>query len=349
MVPNPMMLAGLLAGVLLAGAAQADPCTSADACRQQFAISSGKTIPYYRSFPLERNDTIQRVVIVMHGSLRNADAYYDRLVAAADAEGRLHDTLLLAPNFRTQDDGPAANEHYWSSGGWKIGHKSLDDPGRFSSFEVMNELVAQACSTSTFPDLHTVVIMGHSAGGQFVNRYAAGGAGCPDPAVDTHYIVMNPSSYLYLDPLRRSLAGAFEVPDSCSSYDDYKYGLRDLNTFMTRVGTSQIRSNLFERRTYYLAGEEDTSTGGSLDTSCSGNTQGRHRVERHDNYREHTGRFDRWTGSTFLSVPGVGHSGTGMITSETARRLTFRNEPGTAPGLPPQAPVLLDAIVAASP
>ena len=95
---------------------------------------------------------------------RIVTTYYDRLVASASAEGRLDDTLLLAPNFRTLADGPDANEHYWSSGGWKIGHKSLDDPGRFSSFEVMNELVERVCSGSLFPALRTVFI-GHSAGG----------------------------------------------------------------------------------------------------------------------------------------------------------------------------------------
>ena len=52
-----------------------------------------------------------------------------------------------------------------------------------------------------FPNLKTVVVVGHSAGGQFVNRYAAGGAGCPNPLVEVRYVIMNPSSYLYVDDL----------------------------------------------------------------------------------------------------------------------------------------------------
>jgi hypothetical protein len=338
-----MILVGVWVGTLLANTSLADPCTSTDACRDQFAISTGKTIAYYRSFPLVHNDAIERVVIVVHGNQRDADAYYDRLVSAASAEDRLADTLLLAPNFRTVDDVPAANEHYWSSGGWKRGDKSRDDPGRFSSFAVMNELVAEACSTSTFPELRSLVVIGHSAGGQFVNRYAAGGTGCPDPAVETRYIVMNPSSYLYLDDLRRSLAGDFEVPSDCTVYDEYKYGLVDLNSYMTKVGTAQIRSDLFERQTYYLVGEEDTSTGGNLDTTCPGNSQGRNRHERHDNYRRHADRFDEWTGSTFLSVPGVGHSGTGMMMSEMVRRLTFGDQAEAEPATSPEPPTLLNA------
>jgi hypothetical protein len=189
-------------------------------------------------------------VIVVHGTLRDADAYYDRLVASASAEDRLDDTLLLAPNFRTQDEDPDADEHYWSSSGWKIGHKSLDDPGRFSSFEAMNELLEQACSAALFPALRSVVIIGHSAGGQFVNRYAAGGAGCSNPDVEIRYVVMNPSSYLYVSALRRASGGEFHIPATCPGYDDYKYGLRDLNTYMGRVGEAQLRSNLFSRATY---------------------------------------------------------------------------------------------------
>lgn len=303
------------------------PCTRSGSCRDQLRLSTGKEIPYYRSFPLSRNDAITRVAIVIHGNRRNADTYFDDTVAAATAEKRLHDSVVLAPNFRTRADEASPDGHYWSSGGWKIGHRSRDST-RISSFAVMNEVLARICAAESpvFPRLQTVVLIGHSAGGQFVNRYAAGGEGCPNPAVEVRYVVMNPSSYLYVDGRRRSAStGSFEVPDSsCPEYDDYKYGLRDLNSYMKSIGVARIRANLLSRRTWYLAGEEDTGGGGSLDTRCQANLQGPNRLARFRNYQHYTRLFEDWTGAVFQTVPGIGHSGEKMLMSQVVRHITFR-------------------------
>jgi hypothetical protein len=343
------ILRGQLMLLLLASPAWADPCVSSDACRSQLMLSTGKTIPYYASLPLAPSDTIEGVVIVVHGNSRNADSYYDRLVDAARAEDRLRDVLLLAPNFRTHDDDPDVNEHYWSSSGWKIGGKSLDAPTGFSSFAVMDEILERVCSPSAYPALRTVVIIGHSAGGQFVNRYTGGGVDCPNPAVEMRYVVMNPSSYLYLSDLRIAASGEFRVPSSCSWYDDYKYGLRDLNTYMGRVGRAGIRSNIFERRTYYLAGEQDTEKDSGLDVSCAGNLQGENRRARHEHFGDHAQLFSEWTESVFLTIPGVGHSGGGMIRNETTRRIMFHSDPELMPQVGPAPPVLLDSAPAGPP
>ncbi|MBW2422195.1 MAG: hypothetical protein JRH19_26930 [Deltaproteobacteria bacterium] len=321
-------LIAVLVTLLLADAAGArsEACTSARVCRDELVLSTGGSVRYYRTRPLSRDEAIQLAVIVVHGNRRDADRYYDDIVAAARAEERLRDTLLLAPSFRTLDDRPAPNEHYWSSHGWKIGNKSRD-PKRVSSFTVMNELLAKVCSKKSllFPNLETVVIIGHSAGGQFVNRYAAGAAGCSNSAVGVRYVVMNPSSYLYVDGRRRSEnTDRFEVPGSgCREYDDYKYGLRDLNAYMKSVGADRIRTHLFQRRSYFLAGEEDTRLSGSLDTRCQANLQGPNRLARHENYRNYARLFEGWTGAVFLRVPGIGHDGGRMLMSETARRITF--------------------------
>ena len=93
---------------------------------------------------------------------------------------------------------------------------------------------------------------------------------------------------------------------------------------MRRVGPDRIRTNLFERRTYYLAGSRDTDTWGSLDTSCPGNLQGPHRLARHANSRAYRALFPEWTGSVFEIVPEVAHSGSRMLLSDAARRAAFR-------------------------
>jgi hypothetical protein len=171
-----------------------------------------------------------------------------------------------------------------------------------------------------------VVIAGHSAGGQFVNRYLAGGAGCPNRAVEVRYLVMNPSSYVYADGRRRVEAGgAFVIPrTSCRSYDDYKYGLRELNGYMKRVGVPEIRRRLFTRHAWYLAGEADTRADRNLEQGCEARLQGPHRLGRYVNYRDYAGLFDDWTGARFSTVPGIGHSGSRMLASDAARKIMFR-------------------------
>jgi hypothetical protein len=303
------------------------PCTAAASCRAELALAGGGKIGYYRSLPLASSDAVERAVVVVHGDERNADDYFSFAIAAARSERRLDDTLVLAPGFRAAGDNPSAGEHFWSSGGWKVGDRSRD-AARVSSFAVMDDLLARICGRNArlFPRLRTAVIAGHSAGGQFVSRYVAGGAGCANPAVEVRYVVMNPSSYLYVDGRRRSAAGArFAAPASgCSDYDDYKYGLRELNAYMSDVGAAEIRRRLFTRRTWFVAGLTDTGTDSKLDVRCAAQLQGRNRLERFANYRDYAGLFPDWTGATFVTVPRTGHSGRRMLASEQARAIMFR-------------------------
>jgi hypothetical protein len=322
----PLLLLGLLAVTGPVRAREAAPCTAAAVCGESLALSTGGSLRYFRSRPLTPSQAVTRALIVVHGNGRNAEDYFDHAVAAAKLERRLDDVLLLAPNFRTRADAPAPGEHYWSSRGWKRGNRSRDRL-RVSSFAVMDELLARVCAgqPSLFPNLRVVVIAGHSAGGQFVNRYAGGGAGCPNRTVQVRYLVMNPSSYLYVDGRRRiTNGGAFEIPrTSCRGYDDYKYGLRDLNAYMRRVGAAEIRRRLFTRSTWYLAGEADRHADRNLEQNCEAQLQGPHRLARYANYREYAGLFGDWTGSVFATVPGIGHSGSRMLASEAARSVIF--------------------------
>lgn len=316
----------ITAGAVWAGGPS---CDSAATCREALRLRSGGVFHLYRNRPLAADPAVAAAVVVIHGNSRDADRYFEKLLASAKLEGRSADVALLAPSFRTLEDGLAAKEHFWSSGGWKIGHRSKDkDQARVSSFAVLDELLKRVCGSArrTFPGLQRVVIIGHSAGGQFVNRYAAGGAGCGDATVEVRYVVMNPSSYMYLDGRRYDeTVDAFRVPEtSCEDYNEYKYGTEDLNSYMKAVGLARLRENLFRRRVYYLAGDADTKLGGSLDESCRGKLQGPNRLRRFQNYRSYRGLFEEWSGSVFEKVPGIGHSGSKMLKSEEARRIMFR-------------------------
>jgi pimeloyl-ACP methyl ester carboxylesterase len=326
------LIVGLLASSGAWGRTEADEScrasNAAQACVDTFPLPTGGDIPIYRTQPLKPDAALERAVIVIHGNRRDADRYFDALVEAAAAESRLTDTLLIAPHFQTAKDDPAASNHYWSSSGWKIGNRSRDI-ARISSFEVLDELLGMVCPAdpTVFTKIRTVVLVGHSAGGQFVQRYAAGGKGCSNPAVEIRYVVMNPSSYLYLDGRRRVEGedGFQKHRFGCWDYDEYKYGLTDLNAYMEAVGDDDLRARLFSRQVYYLAGEEDDRRdSSSLDKSCEANLQGPQRLARHKNYRDYSRLFEAWRGSVFLTIPGVGHQGKKMLMSETARQILFR-------------------------
>lgn len=309
------------------------PCVSSSGtdCRARFTVSE-KKVRYWRSHPLGTpNPDITRAVIVQHGNSRNADGYFGYMVEAAIAEGLIHSTLILAVNFITLEDSPAADEIYWSSSGWKKGDPSLNGPG-LSSFDVMDHVFAELVAPGRFPGIEEIVIAGHSAGGQFVNRFAGGSGAEEDLAgVDVRYVVANPSSYMYLNESRR-VAGhldLFEVPDpgeiDCPfSYNDYKYGLNERNEYMSRLTGDGIRARYTGRDVVYLLGTEDDDPQGSgLDRSCPAMLQGDHRLMRGTVFYNNLCEYFDCSNHDFVPVQGVGHSGRGMFTSDEGRGVIF--------------------------
>src|SRR5579872_3421190 len=148
---------------------------------------------------------IRRVVIVMHGIDRDADVYMRTGLTAretAGSEGQA--SLLIAPQFLADIDVttwrlPATVLH-WDAGNWAAGEPA-HEPAPLSTFDVFDALLARLADRTLLPDLTTVVIAGHSAGGQVVQRYAVvgrGDAALLERGIRMRYVVANPSSYLYL-------------------------------------------------------------------------------------------------------------------------------------------------------
>jgi len=310
-----------LALLILTNVANAESCVTAATCKGQTSLSSGKKIPYYRNFPLGvANDEITRAVIVIHGMNRNADDYFEYAITAIASTGELDRTIVIAPQFQTKIDLPRDNHHFWSKSGWKQGNLSQDN-NRYSSFAVIDDVYAKLLSKTTFPNLKEIILSGHSAGGQFVNRYAAGGQGCQQSELQCKYIVMNPSSYLYIDDRRLDRGGEFNIPRDVNGYNDYKYGLDDMNSYMKK-NLPEIRKNLFERQIYFLAGSLDTGTK-NLDLREEAMVQGQNRHERWEIFTVYSQLFPAWKNSTFTTVTNVGHSGKEMYASKVFTTIVF--------------------------
>jgi hypothetical protein len=329
-------------------------------CPRQFRFTELESlleIPYCSNYPINiQQPGIRRAVIIIHGTNRNANNYYDYIESAAQQSNQSVTTIIIAPQFLTEEDitnsSLNSNTLFWDDDGWKQGDHSLSTPANprstsLSSFTVIDKLLTQLSNPNLFPDLTDIVIAGHSAGGQFVNRLAAGSQAPQQFQNDTlqiRYIVANPSSYLYFSPDRfiPDNPEQFVIPDriNCPTYNQYKYGLEALNPYMAAVGEQTIREQYPQRNVIYLLGEEDNDPNALyLDKSCAAMVQGRTRLERGEVYYRYlvhyvTQQFSQETMQLFaeqqkrIVIPGVGHSANDMFHSTCGKALLFDTDSG---------------------
>ncbi|MBE0658214.1 MAG: alpha/beta fold hydrolase [Bryobacteraceae bacterium] len=311
--------------VLTASAALAAPCLQpVEACSERLAVGKGH-VTVYRTHPLAAASApeVRLAYIMVHGTNRNASEYFAWTLASTAAAARLDSTAVAAPHFkaRTSTGGDAVNEGelYWTNEGWKSGEAASN--GSEFSYDAMNAIVRAFADRTRFPNLEEIVVAGHSAGGQYVQRYAATNLIDPIANIKIRYVVANPSSYVYMNELRLSPGGACSeeggctgrfIPYSdarnCTTYDQYRYGLDRLTGFASIAGASRIRTQFPARRVYYLVGELDTNVNDpSLDKSCPAQSQGPNRRERGVNFWNHVTQL--LSANHKLGIaPGCGHS-----------------------------------------
>jgi len=216
-------------------------------------------MPVMANLPLDqRHADITRAVIVMHGALRNAEASFTAIQRAATSAGdAARHTLILAPQFLSEVDevryAIPLDVPVWSVDGWKDGDLSeirRDDSTdrRVSSFAVLDALLQTLSDREHWPSLGLVVLAGHSAGAQFVQRYAAAGrapAILSHHGIQTRFVVANPSSYLYFDD-RRPVGHSFApfVRTRCPTFDHYKYGLEIPTPYIATQATPRCCSTM---------------------------------------------------------------------------------------------------------
>ena len=152
---------------------------------------------------------------MIHGALRNAEGSFTTMQQAMTLAGEAgRQALIVAPQFLSEVDAVRypipLDVPVWSVDGWKEGDLSeirRDDSTdrRVSSFAVLDALLQILSDRQHWPALDLVVLAGHSAGGQFVQRYAAAGRAptmLSHHGIQTRFVVANPSSYLYFDERR---------------------------------------------------------------------------------------------------------------------------------------------------
>ena len=254
---------------------------------------------------------IKRAVIVVHGVGRDADGYLRSAEAARVAAGHAgEDTLLIVPQFLADID--VATFHlppltlHWSTGGWSEGEPA-HGPVPVSSFDVFDAILRHLADRALLPSLAHVVLAGHSAGGQVVQRYSIVGRGEATLAARglvLRYVVANPSSYLYFSDDR-------PVPvdrAACPHFDRWKYGLAGAPPY---VGdTTDMEARFAARQVIYLLGTADLDPHqADLDMTCGGEAEGAYRLARGEAYFAYLqARHPGTLAQRVAVVPGVGHN-----------------------------------------
>ncbi len=343
----------------------AGPCTSAtSACTEFVTLAGGPWHSMiYRSYPLDaRNEKITGALVMIHGTNRDADNYYRNAMAAAFLADALENTIVIAPriasNERGCQDKLAPNEVSYSCSGdsWRSGGTSSSSD-KLTSFDFIDEVLQKLARKEVFPNMKHIVVAGHSAGGQFVNRYEMANQVHEKLGVPVTYIVANPSSYAYPDntrptaadwPVQAGAPGYVPEPPvgragragadestadgavfrqfgdgrNCTTYDQWPYGFQHRSGYTSRLTDDQLKKQLASRPTTYLLGQIDILPLGGFDGSCAAMAQGPTRLARGL-------AFSKFVNSKLgghqeaVIIPECGHNARCMFTDEKALPIVF--------------------------
>ncbi len=258
------------------------------------------------------------VVVVVHGALRDSDrslagARHAALLASSDA-------LIVAPQFLADVD-PAGDALCWQVEGWKGGYPALG-PASLSSFGAMDSLIG-LLATEPGPD-PAVVVFGSSAGGQFVNRYAAVGRG-PDVlaarGLRVRFVVANPSTYLYFSRDR-----PVAVPDG-GQVNDWRYGFGHAPGYVDANPRRSLERYLGRDVTIVLGELDNDGASLLLEVSPAAMAQGANRLDRGLRYDQHVRGLARAAGLPFrhrlVRLAGVGHTAADVLAAPQTRKIVF--------------------------
>jgi hypothetical protein len=167
---------------------------------------------------------------------------------------------IIAPTFQSTDEWqPYTDEDprvwSWDGSSYQTGKlaefreatSGIVKADAVSSFDVLDEFLR--AGVVKFPNLEDIVIIGHSAGGQFVHRYVWMGVGVHEQlaasGIRVRYAPTNPGGYVFpihqrkVPPGRSSVAPGpgqgdtqnwqWVTPQSCKNWDGWGFGLAYLS------------------------------------------------------------------------------------------------------------------------
>jgi hypothetical protein len=250
------------------------------------------TFPVYASHPLNKPlalQKVQRLVIVLHDERREAERSFEAVTALYAGQAQHEErTLVVAPRFPGSVDAGFGGMPAWRRASWMDGLPSMAQQGRpapVGSFQVIDDLLRELTAPGRLPGLHAIVLAGHGAGGEMVQRYAVFNAldeSLRATELDVSYVVANAGSYLYLSPERPNRNGRGYTRYErgiCPTYDHYRYGLESmpasLEAYQDKLDHARLATRYARRHVSYLLGSADTNPESpGLDKGCGAEAQG---------------------------------------------------------------------------
>jgi pimeloyl-ACP methyl ester carboxylesterase len=328
------------------------PCTVATtSCERWITFGSGPARSLiYSTYPLDRqNTTVTRALVMVHGAGRNADHYFETATAAGFLAGALGNTVIIAPRFAAGRDTVAANEILWPERGdtWRSGGNSPSNP-TISAFDFVDEILRKLADKKTFPNLTKIVVTGHSAGGQFANRYEMSNkVDGKLPGVSISYAVANPSSYAWPAAVRPLPTGNADPADAYKEalgpngekvntqftygpfdstrvprYNHWPAGLQDRSGYTAQMTDDQLKKQLVSRPTTYLLGQVDVLPLGGFDSSPSAMAQGPTRRARGEAFFKYV-NDSLGAKHNAIIVPECGHNDRCIFTTDIVFPVIF--------------------------
>ncbi len=275
--------------------------------------------------------TVTQIVVMLHGRLRDADAYIRSIQRALAASSvNANEVMLLVPQFLATAD----VEHYrltddclhWEWTSWMGGLDAVG-PAPLSSFDVLDALIDRY--PLELPQLREIVVAGHSGGAQVAHRHAilSDAAGrCKARGVKVRYVIANPSSYVYFDAARPQRDGGLQLidPRACPGFNDWKYGTERLPRYAQGVDARTLEQRYVDQEVTYLLGTgDDDPAHPALDISCAAMTQGPQRLARGRAYFAYLRGRHPQLQHVLQEVEGASHSGDAMFVSHAGVRALF--------------------------
>jgi pimeloyl-ACP methyl ester carboxylesterase len=215
------------------------------------------------------------IVIAMHGLKRNPASYREAWIDAVKKDG----FRVYHPEFDEARFPKAIS--------YNLGNIGRNGPSSFNAIEPLFD----AIKTKNPSNHQTYSLFGHSAGAQFVNRFAL-----LKPEARTHFHVC-------------ANAGWYTVPDFETSWP---YGLGN----MAQAGID-LKSSFAKKTVIALGTKDNDPNHESLNKDPQSMTQGPHRYSRGLYFFDQSKTIAKAAGFDFsweqLNVPGIDHDNTGMV------------------------------------